>query len=551
MTSAMITPIRPSAPTRKELVFIGAATFLAAVFILAIGPEPGDAPAHLYRTFLVQHGIVLWDNLWYAGQYPLASYSLLYYFPAAVIGNLPLVLGAAVVATLLFALISYREWGPNARWPVRIFAVLAAAPMFTGLYAYTLGFTAMLATLVALQYGRSWLFVIGAAVTLGLSPLAFCFLGLILLAVTLARRRITPRVIRLGLVVGGLGVFQLLMLVLFPTPGTYPFNPIDFLAVMATSLTGALLVWYGGRDRLIGSFFVTWALGSCALYLVPSAVGDNWTRLRAFVFPIMLLAAFQARFRPRGLTVAALSLALAYNLVPYLMLIPYRLTNDPSTASFWQPAVGFLDRNAGQFRRVEVVPTAAHWESYWVTRAGFALARGWYRQLDVAINPVLYRSHLTGVEYRAWLRRMGIKYVLIPPTKLDPVGGPREAALIRSGRAGLREVFDRSGWEIFALPQPTPLLTGRSPARLLNLGHDDISGEVSAPGRYLLRVRYTPYWSVSPKGICVSPTAGGMTELRLAHRGTFLLHMPDGLIGSLTIVLDRLTASPPSSCPSG
>ena len=52
------------------------------------------------------------------------------------------------------------------------------------------------------------------------------------------------------------------------------------------------------------------------LYLVPSAVGDNWTRLRGFVFPIMLIAALQARFRPRGLTVIALSLALAYNLTP-------------------------------------------------------------------------------------------------------------------------------------------------------------------------------------------------------------------------------------------
>ncbi len=70
-------------PTRRELLLSCGATVVAAVFILAIGPQPGDAPAHLYRTFLVEHGIVLWDNLWYAGQYPLASYSLLYYFPAA------------------------------------------------------------------------------------------------------------------------------------------------------------------------------------------------------------------------------------------------------------------------------------------------------------------------------------------------------------------------------------------------------------------------------------------------------------------------------------
>ena len=93
------------------------------------------------------------------GQYPLASYSLLYYFPAAVVGNLPLVFAAAVAATLLFAFISYREWGASARWPTRIFGVLAAAPMFTGLYTYTLGFAAMLAALWLLQRGKTGLVV--------------------------------------------------------------------------------------------------------------------------------------------------------------------------------------------------------------------------------------------------------------------------------------------------------------------------------------------------------------------------------------------------------
>ena len=134
VSSSAIDQLRVSPRPGASSCSARGATLAVAAFILAVGPEPGDAPAHLYRTFLVEHGIVLWDNLWYAGQYPLASYSLLYYFPAAAVGNLPLVLGAAVAATLLFALISYREWGPSARWPTRIFGVLAAAPMFTGLY---------------------------------------------------------------------------------------------------------------------------------------------------------------------------------------------------------------------------------------------------------------------------------------------------------------------------------------------------------------------------------------------------------------------------------
>ena len=139
----------------------------------------GDAPVHLYRTFLVRDGALVWDNFWYAGTYPLASYSLLYYLPAALVGNLPLVFFAAVASTVLFASIALREWGTAALWPSRVFGVLAAAPMFTGLYAYSLGFAAMLATLKLLQLRRLWLAAVLAALTVGFSPLAFAFLCLI------------------------------------------------------------------------------------------------------------------------------------------------------------------------------------------------------------------------------------------------------------------------------------------------------------------------------------------------------------------------------------
>ena len=61
---------------------------------------------------------------------------------------------AAVASTTLFCSIAFREWGENALWPCRAFGVLAAAPIFTGLYSYTLGFTAMLAALRAIAAWR-------------------------------------------------------------------------------------------------------------------------------------------------------------------------------------------------------------------------------------------------------------------------------------------------------------------------------------------------------------------------------------------------------------
>src|SRR5690242_13744110 len=92
----------PHAPSRRELAVGAVVTALVAGALLLLGPAPGDAPAHLYRTFLVHHGWLVWDNFWYAGDYPLFSYSVLYPPASAVFGNLPLVFAAAVVSTLLF-----------------------------------------------------------------------------------------------------------------------------------------------------------------------------------------------------------------------------------------------------------------------------------------------------------------------------------------------------------------------------------------------------------------------------------------------------------------
>ena len=201
---------------RRELVIGAALTAAFAVLVHLVGPAPGDAPAHLYRTFLVRDGALVWDNFWYSGTYPLASYSLLYYLPAAVVGNLPLVFFAAVASTVLFASIAQRQWGTAAVWPSRIFGVLAAAPMFTGLYAYSLGFAAMLATLKLLQLRRQWLAVLFAALTVGFSPLAFAFLCLIVGAYAVSRGHIARRHVWFGVGMAAAAGIEVLALVLFP-----------------------------------------------------------------------------------------------------------------------------------------------------------------------------------------------------------------------------------------------------------------------------------------------------------------------------------------------
>ena len=506
----------------REAVICAGVTGFVGVLLLAFGPAPGDAAVHLYRTLLVQHGAVLWDNFWYAGQYPIADYSLVYYLPAALVGNAPLVFGAAVVSTLLFGAVAREEWGEAALWPTRIFAVCAAAPLFTGLYSYSFGFMLMLGAVRALQVRRVWLAIVLAALTLGCSALAFLFLCLLLGSVAVARRRLSGTAVRVGVALVAIAAFELFVLRVFPSRGVYPFHVVNLAAVLGVSTLGILLARRARNGAPILAFFALWAAGSIVVSIVGSPIGDNWTRLNEFVFPLMVLTAALTRFRPRALAVAALAIAFGYNVTPYLLLIPYRLDGRPATARFWQPAISYVKRHSAPGFRVEVVPTAAHWESYWIPRAGIALARGFYRQTDIVDNPLFYSGRLDAGNYGAWLRGQAVDYVLLPGTRLDPIGARREAKLLRSGVAGLTVAFRDRNWTIFRVNDPTPLLTGPAPARVTLFGHTRIGGVVSRPGHYLLRSHYMPFWKVSGP-VCLEPARNGMTSLKASAAGRFRL----------------------------
>jgi hypothetical protein len=59
------------------------------VLVIGLGMTPtGDAPSHLFQTWLYRHaGFNLWNNYWYAGRYEFVTYSVLYYPLASLIGQ--------------------------------------------------------------------------------------------------------------------------------------------------------------------------------------------------------------------------------------------------------------------------------------------------------------------------------------------------------------------------------------------------------------------------------------------------------------------------------
>ena len=514
---------------------VARAAFLAAFVSIALatlGPPGGDQPAHLYRTYLVRHDVLIWDNFWFGGHYPLASYSLLYYFPASVVGNVRLTVAAVIVTAALFAQIARHEWGRDAYWPSLVFAVVSAAPLFTGTYPFAVGMACVLGTLRALQLRRTWLAVICTVLTVGFSPLAFLFLCLALIAVALARRRLDRRVVVLTVAACCAGAVQATSLAVFAHDATYPFFRVgELMAVLSASIFGTILALRSPRARVLAIFLALWGIVALLAFLLKTPVGENVTRLRGFLFPLILLLAFQVRFRPSWFVVPALVAAFAYTTIPYLGVIPYKGDRRPASEAFWTPALDFLSAHEDPNYRVEVVPTGDHWEAYWVPRAGFPLARGWYRQVDYAVNPLFYRDRLTVAGYRDWLRRWGVSYVLLPNTQIGRAGEEREADLLRSGRSGLREVFRTPDWRIYRVPDSRPLLTGAAAASVTTLGHDAVAGKTGAPGIYRLALRYTPYWRLEEGGLCIDETADGMTELRVSRAGPFRLQIALGAHG--------------------
>ena len=510
---------------RGEALPAALVALVVALGLLVLGPPPGDLPAHLYRTALVEDGVLVWDTFWYAGHYPLLTYSPLYYFAAALVGNDLVALVSVVAAAALFAALVEREWGEAARWPARAFAVVVCGSLFTGTYPYAAGLAAGLAALVALQRGRPWAAVTLAAVTAGLSPLAFLFLCVTVVAAFLAgRRRLDRPAVTVGAALVLLGLLQGALLLLYRYESEYPFFRLsELLALVVLAGSCAALALRGEGGRVIALLFGLWALAAAVAFLVPSPLGENVTRLRGIVLPLALLAAAIAAWRPRPLAVFAVGGALAYTLVPYVGAAVHRTDTRSAEAAFWAPALSLLASRWSPDYRVEVVPTGDHWEAYWVPRAGFPLARGWYRQLDIAGNPLFYEAPLGPEEYEAWLRSFGVRYVLLPDTQLGRVGEEREAELLRSGRSGLLEIARAGNVTLYELPAPTAILTGPGEARLTALEHDRVTGEVSAPGSYRLALRWTLTWRVEAGDVCLEEAPDGMTRVVAADAGAFKL----------------------------
>lgn len=519
---------------------------LIAMAVLLLGPPGGDAAAHLYQTQLWrEHGWQLWDNLWYAGRYSLVNYSLLYFPLSALLGTTTVVAGSAALAAWAFARLVTGRWPGLAAGPVVAFALLVSLAVAAGTYPFLLGLAVGLLALVALAAGRTALSAALCLATTLAHPLALVFLVIVLAGFGWTERARLRRELRLrlyALAVAAVLGLQFALVRAFAADGArYPFDPKDAVAIAAFCAAGLLLT-RGLADMLaLRAVFAAYALLAAGAFTLSTPIGGNVVRLLLLMgVPLLLLPLAARGFRPRGVAVACLAGALLWQALP--AVAGWRTATEARAASeeYWYPVIAFLEEHGDPDHRVEVVATADNWEAYYLARRGIPLARGWFRQDDFPGNAALYED-LTPVRYRAWLRRVGVRYVLLPDDPLD-YSSVAEAALLRRG-AGLDVVARLGGWTVYQLPDATPIVTPADDARVVRMDSDRLVVRVRAPGRYRVRLRYTPYMTVrggAARG-CVAPATGWGTVLRVRRPGAVVLRFSVGVTRMLETVIGHGT----------
>jgi hypothetical protein len=421
----------------------------------------------------------------------------------------------STAAATIFSIVMYRQWGSDSRVSSRSFAVLWVGIIGAAAFPFALAMSFALLSIWALQQGRRGRFAAGAILTLAASPLAFMLLTIVMAGVVLSRRSIRNVGVPIA-IVAACCAGELLIYRLFGDGGRFPFQTLQLLPGIGFAALGLLVTRGVAAAKPLRGLFWIYLVAVLVVYVVPSSVGSNIERIRYLALPLALIAVALRRWRPLWLVVPVIVLAGVWNVTPIVVSFARANTDPEASLAYWQPGIDYLHAHLSPSYRVEVVDTAEHWPAAYLPDAGIPIVRGWYRQSDYPQNELLYDPKLAVKPYESWLRRMGVRYVLLSDAPAD-YSSHAEAALIRSGRTNLRLVYWTAHLLVYELPTAKPVIVGPAAATVLWMYPSRIVAVVDAPGTYKVKVRWSPYWRASSG--CVSKTPDGMTRLSVPHAG--------------------------------
>jgi hypothetical protein len=485
------------------------AAALCAAYLI-IQPDSADHAAQVFRSGLfANEGIVTWDNFWFGGHH-LPGYGILLPILSAAIGPRLVGVIATIAAALLFSAIAYDRFGERARLGVIWFATATAISLFTGRLTFALGVAIALCAVLAAQRGRRFVAVAFAILTPLASPVAALFLACGIVAYAIAER--SRKGLELAVITVGVA---LLISAAFPEGGTEPFDFSSFEPAILVTI--AVFVALPPEERLLRYGVAAYGTALAAAFLIQSPMGGNATRMGSLLLGPVL--AFGLWRRQRFALVLLIPVLIYWQWSPVVRDLEQVSAQPSVKAGYYAPLVDFLRGQPHRdSQRVEVLPEAHHWESAYVPN-GIYIARGWERQLDRKLNPLFYQSApITGQQYRSWLDDLGVGYVAVPRAPLD-YAARGEKRLIKKGPPRyLEKVYRSENWTVYAVTDPSPLAIGGTMVKLTPQG---FVVDASAPGTVLVRVHWTPYWSIEQGTGCVEQGPGGYTILDVTTPGRF------------------------------
>ncbi|WP_327423050.1 MFS transporter [Streptomyces sp. NBC_01527] len=454
----------------------------------------GDLAAQdAWAEFVGRYPGTAYNLAWYGGMHPV-SYSVVSPYLMSVLGVRTTMMIAGTVSAGLTALIVVRVRAvrnPLACSLAGVFAYLCNA--LSGRVTFGLGMMFALGAVAAVfcwpyRWRRKrWAKAAVAAPLAGLatagSPVAGLFLGVVAAALFLNKRR--PGAYALGLapvVVVALSAW------LFPFSGTQPMS----IATLSLPFLFAVLtfVLVPREWRTVRTAAAVYGTGTLLTYVVDSQIGSNVTRMAMLFAGVVLLAALPYAV-PRSRRWYALILAF----VGMNIWVGVKGVDDivrTAPAASWTrelaPLVNELQEVGAERGRVEVVPASSHREAS-ALAPYVNLARGWNRQADMERNPLFYDDTLNPVNYRQWLDRWAVHYVVLPTGEPDSTGAMQEAALVQKGQPYLKAIWADSNWQLFEVDSPVPLAD--PPATVDRAGAGELTIHVKRAGRVLIRIPYS------------------------------------------------------------
>ncbi|GGU77314.1 hypothetical protein FHX79_112661 [Streptomyces cavourensis] len=469
-----------------------AAAVTHVLWFLFFANSGGDLAAQdAWAEFVGRHPGTAYNLAWYGGMHPV-SYSVVSPYLMSVLGVRTTMMIAGTVSAGLTALILVRVRAvrnPLACSLAGVFAYLCNA--LSGRVTFGLGMMFAVGAVAAVfcwpyrwrykRWAKAAVAAPLAALATASSPVAGLFLGVVAAALFLHRRR--PGAYAIGLApVAVVGLSSLL----FPFSGTQPMS----LGTVSLPLLFSILVFLlVPRDwSTVRTAAAVYGAGTVLTYFVDSQIGSNVTRMAMLFAGVVLLAALpytvprSRRWYALVLAFAGLNFWIGFKSVDDIV----RTAPTASWARELAPLVNQLQQVGAERGRVEVVPASSHREAS--ALAAYNLARGWNRQADMKRNPLFYDDTLNAVNYRQWLDRWAVHYVVLPTGKPDS-GARQEAELVGGGLSYLREIWGDENWKLYRVLEPTPLAD--PPATVERAGANELTIRVESAGRVLIRIPYS------------------------------------------------------------